>query len=487
MLSHLAAGIVGALAVLFGAQHLPGVLPSGLLLAPTEVAGDPAELANLRSTVANLEQRLAGMSAPDGDGLATISGRLTAVEQLAGGLADLQSGQKSLAEQTAALAQRLDGAATATPAALPTDFTDRLAALEQALAKLGEAPAAASAPDVAPQLAALGGRINDFSVALDTRTEALRAEVGERLTAFEGRLSGEVTALRAAGEARLEAIETLKAGDRRLGLDIEAIKSGTEALTSRLDRVAAAQDEQSAGMRTVTEQVQRVETAVTAFSDTMEKTLAGFATDDKVQAAIAPLAIRVGQMAADVGRVVENESLRQQSSRQIVLALELADLRRALARGEPAGPILARVKEWAPADLDLSGLEGIASSGAPSPVELQRAFPDMARAALDAEQAASGDGSVVGQLWSGARSLVKVRRTGDIAGDGTEAVVARMETRLGAGDLAGALEEAAGLQGPAREAIASWLAQLESRVAVDKAMADIEARLKQRLAGAPAN
>ena len=91
-----------------------------------------------------------------------------------------------------------------------------------------------------------------------------------------------------------------------------------------------------------------------------------------------------------------------------------------------------------------------------------------------------------GRLWSrfvaNAKSLVTIRRTGEISGDTTEAIVARMEERLETGDLAGAVAEGDALQGPARDAAAGWLADARARLEADMLLRDLAARVATRLA-----
>ena len=80
--------------------------------------------------------------------------------------------------------------------------------------------------------------------------------------------------------------------------------------------------------------------------------------------------------------------------------------------------------------------------------------------------------------------LVTLRRIGgDIAGDTTEAIIARAEARLGVGDLAAAVAEVAALNGARAEAAASWLGDARVRLAAEAALAELDARAIAALGG----
>jgi hypothetical protein len=66
-----------------------------------------------------------------------------------------------------------------------------------------------------------------------------------------------------------------------------------------------------------------------------------------------------------------------------------------------------------------------------------------------------------------------------------EAVVARMEQALDEDRLGDVLQEARTLPQPAQDAAKDYLAKVEARFAVDRALAEVEAQLKASL-GSPA-
>jgi hypothetical protein len=103
---------------------------------------------------------------------------------------------------------------------------------------------------------------------------------------------------------------------------------------------------------------------------------------------------------------------------------------------------------------------------------------------LDAD-AEPTDGSVVDRLLTGAKSIVRVRKVNHAPGDNSaEAVIGRMETALRDSRLGDVIEEAKKLSDKVRAPAKAWLAKIDGRFAVEKALADIEAQLKGSLAGA---
>ena len=82
-----------------------------------------------------------------------------------------------------------------------------------------------------------------------------------------------------------------------------------------------------------------------------------------------------------------------------------------------------------------------------------------------------------------------VRPVGDVPGDDPKSRVARAEARLAAGELAPAVDELKGIDGPPATAAAPWLADAEARLAADHAAGALQLAAAARLsqAAAPAN
>ena len=137
--------------------------------------------------------------------------------------------------------------------------------------------------------------------------------------------------------------------------------------------------------------------------------------------------------------------------------------------------------------VDLSALDRFALEGVPTATELSAEFKPIAFKIIDAQEQPA-EASIVDRLLAGAKSVVRVRRTNLSADDkSVEAVVARMETALTEDRLADVLAEAKSLPAPAQDAARDFLAKVEARESVDRAVASVETQLKASLAAAPAS
>ena len=80
------------------------------------------------------------------------------------------------------------------------------------------------------------------------------------------------------------------------------------------------------------------------------------------------------------------------------------------------------------------------------------------------------------------RSLVSVRRLGDVSGTEPQDVLVRAEAHLAAGDLEAAAKELHTLQGPAAEVVAPWLMRLDAKNDADDLVASLTSDILLELA-----
>ena len=107
-------------------------------------------------------------------------------------------------------------------------------------------------------------------------------------------------------------------------------------------------------------------------------------------------------------------------------------------------------------------------------------FPSVARAVIKAENQDSG--GFLHRTWQRVRSLVTIRRVGEIDGTETDAILARAEQRLIAGELAAAINIIEGLKGPTSAALQVWLDQAKTRLSAVLALAEMQRQAIGRLA-----
>ncbi len=385
LLTHLAAGAVGALVILAALQLLTAEH------APTR----PVAVNDLARRLSDLEGVL---------GLRPGAGLRAKVEEMARSMGALGETQARLARETKALDTKV-----ASGPEIPQELTARLAKLEEALG-------AASPDDPArpsPQVAALANKVGVLENAQREASEAAKSGVG--------RFDGELSAVRT------------EAG--RLAQRLDGIKGEVE---ERLQGVAKAAD-------------------------------------------VSALATKLAALERDLQGFLKGEADRSAGAQQVVLALELANLKRAIDRGEPYAAEVAQAKKVGGPAVNFSALERYALEGVPTAPELAKAFRRTANAMLDAE-AEPADASLLDRLLAGARGIVRVRKAGHAADDASvEAVVGRMEAALKDGRLAEVLANAKKLPPKAALASEDWVRKVEARHAVDQAMADVESGLKSSL------
>lgn len=202
----------------------------------------------------------------------------------------------------------------------------------------------------------------------------------------------------------------------------------------------------------------------------------GGPSPEALQASLEPLNARLAELETRIAAVAKSQEELRSSTGSAALTMAVQNLRRAVADGKPFASELKTLATLAPEPLEVAPLEARGESGLASLDKLQREFDASAKAAIDAARP-EGDGSFAGDLLAKARGLVRVRPTGDITGDAPEAILARAEHRLDAGDLPAAIRETGQLAGPAAQAMTPWLTEAKAKVAADEALARIEAKL----------
>lgn len=254
-----------------------------------------------------------------------------------------------------------------------------------------------------------------------------------------------------------------------------AAQAATEAARSAAARAAA----DLAAVRT---EAGRLGQRIDGLKGEVEERLAGTAK----AADFAPVAKRLAALEQDLQGYVKDDAGRRADAGRVVVALELAALRRAVDRGDSYAAELGAVKAAAGDQLELAALERHMREGVAPVRELDKSFRGVANAMLDAE-ADHSDATLVDRLIASARSIVRVRKTGHGADDvSAEAVIGRMEAALKEGRLAEVIEQGKRLPPKAALAAEDWLKRIEARHSVDRAMAEVEAKLKASLAPAGA-
>jgi len=285
-------------------------------------------------------------------------------------------------------------------------------------------------------------------------------------------------------DRRLAALEARPAGTADLGPVTERLAAAERRLAELAARPAAAPGASPQALDALAGRVVALETRPAAPAGPAP------VPTEAINAAIAPLAARLAaieqrpapppaatpdsvaqlgqRVAALEGRAAATDQtprIAAVEARVQVVHAATALLQR-LSAGEPLGPALALL----PSTIEPpAALRAFAAAAPPTEAELRRDFATAARAAKLGSTPESGDASIVVRGFLA--GLVTVRRGDEVVlGTGDSAALATAETRLNAGDLAGAVAALAPLTPGAAQAIAPWKARasalLDARAAL---------------------
>lgn len=305
-----------------------------------------------------------------------------------------------------------------------------------------------------------GGADMDALAGLDARVASVETNDAARADALKTveqklQAASESSDSAVALGGRLDALETANADMQQALSDAQAAASASAIKVDALQKAMPPAD--------IAEQIERLSAMVKALNTAVDS-----------------LAPKIRDMDGRVA-VLEAKKDDPDAAARAALGLALSNLARAANRSEPFARELDVVAEFLPNEPELAELQTVAADGVPTEADIVGRFPGLVQKVLDAERAAKNEG-----LWqrfvSNARKLITVRRTGEISGEDTDAVLARMEERVNRGDLSAALQEAKGLQGAAAEAAAPWVKDATARVTTSDLLSALTADVTKRLA-----
>ena len=171
-----------------------------------------------------------------------------------------------------------------------------------------------------------------------------------------------------------------------------------------------------------------------------------------------------------------------QAARAAAVIGVAARLSSALELGLPFAEDLALLSPLVQGDAKLTEISGQlqpqAQTGVAPRAALAREFPAVAKAVLAQDLADDSFGQrVLGKL----RSLVSLRRVGDVPGDAVDAKLARAEVALNQGNLAKAVELVKSLPANVADAASAWLGRAEAHLAAEQAVDRLSAYAVQLL------
>ena len=460
LFTHLAAGIAGGFAVLLAAHWISD---------NSLESGNSAASGPLAQKLAALEQKI---NASDLGNIEQFGAQLKALEQK---VTQNDIAQKQTTKQLAQKVEQSDKARGETAQKI-----SRLEAVMKSIETLENTEnqdAASSSTSGTPQNAKqIAARMALLSRDVERQIKDLKADMTSRIAGLAPNTTSntELTKL----QTSFAALEAQSASFKRT---LERLQNeqreGQSATQSRLLKLGSGADIAVQDISQLKGETSRLRSAMQSSIGEIKTTLSTMQSRT-----IAPLNKKLGTIEQKLAGLVAREKRQQSDAQKTALAIALANLKRAIDRGEVYQSELGAVRALAPKGIKLDILARHQKDGVPTQAGLERSFRSNAVKALDAESA-SKDGSVLGQLLSNARTIVRVRRTGDVAGETSEAILARIEQRVKKGDMPGALREAKSLKGAAAKAFQTWQGQLAARLELDGAMRKMETELLAALGG----
>ena len=179
------------------------------------------------------------------------------------------------------------------------------------------------------------------------------------------------------------------------------------------------------------------------------------------------------EVAALGDRVTALEAEHARTARAAAAALAAAALLEAAQTSRPFPAELTALEAVGPVSPELGALRRLAETGAPSRRALAAGFPDAATRAGSASRMPGDDAGLLARAAYALSRVVTLRRVGETAGSGVDAVLARAERQVEDGDIDQALKTLDALPAPAKEAMAAWRDRAERRAEIDRRVAAI--------------
>jgi hypothetical protein len=180
------------------------------------------------------------------------------------------------------------------------------------------------------------------------------------------------------------------------------------------------------------------------------------------------------------GRLDQLESAQSRTAENAAEALAASALMDAAQTSRPFPDELAALAAVSPPSAELRSLRRLAETGAPSRAALAAQYPDYAARAAGAART-PGEG-VLARIQAALARVVVVRRVGEVAGNGVDALLARAERDVQDGDIDHALRTLDRLPPAGQAAMAPWRAQAEQRAELDRRVSALRAEALEDLA-----
>ncbi|MGY3438535.1 MULTISPECIES: hypothetical protein [unclassified Marinovum] len=301
---------------------------------------------------------------------------------------------------------------------------------------------------------------------LQAQSDKIGAVEGQVSTLSEDistRIDGVSTEIAGTRDALTQAETSIGALDERL-TNAEALRDDLGALETRLTELAK---------KPIADTVSRE--AIAAYESELERLRGSMEEQRKaIEDTIAAEKAKIEQIAQDATQMEERAL---EEGRLAAARSAMTRVISALDSGDPYAEALADLAKTI--DDPLEALQASAAEGVVTQSELRETFPDAARAALRASRTAASDTDGSGGIGGVLEKMFEVRSVAPRDGADTDAILSRAEAAVRNGNIRTALEEIAALPDEAKEPLAQWVADAETRIAALEEANAVAARLNQ--------
>ncbi len=320
------------------------------------------------------------------------------------------------------------------------------------------------------------------------------AAIANLLTEMEGSFDKKLSALKASLEGMIvekvnKASKDIKksiplgtTASGKLNSEIirELVMENSSGVTQDIATVKKQSSEVNEKIQSYDKTVQQLQKHIVELSSTISALKAQTVNRSGVSSAIDPVSQRVAALEKKLSEVVVDAEQEKLGAKNTALSLAYTGLKRAADRGESFDAEVKAFQALVPGNKELGQLSSFQSKGAPTLRSLETKLKPLIQKILKADGQPKTS-SLWAKFSSNAASFVRFRRTGNIPGETTEAILARMEYNIKKGAYDKALSEGKSLKGSAEEEARKWLQGLDARLKLDDVLQKVETGLLSRL------
>lgn len=267
----------------------------------------------------------------------------------------------------------------------------------------------------------------------------------------------------AALKDELAALKSAPSTDAGLAASVEQLKRDLAGLQSSLQSGSGGD---AAAVAALDAKVKELEGKVTSAGVPADVTEKLSTLESQANAAGETLRQTDGRLAAIENSVssLSGRVEQQASQPKVAAAIASAALKSAAERGGPFSAELETLAAISPDAPELASLRPFAENGVATEADLTAEFSAAADAMIAAGTPVDENAGLAQRLYDSAKSLVKVRPVGEVAGEDVGARVARMEVAVKAAQYDKAIAEYDGLPEAAKAAGTGYADRLKARL-----------------------